>query len=343
MRLHIFNPEHDIALAHNDPYFTAPRAGRMLREDCGYIPALWASGDDRVLVSSAKKADFLHSPGLTDEEKCRLVTPNELKTLPLSEICPWGWDSALVHQLTKAGVGRHIMPAEEALGEIRRLSSREFAAMCLTKLAERHPLYVGEARAAHSLEEAERLLQERSVVKEPWSSSGRGVRFVENALTDAQKNWVKKVLERQGTIMVESLYDKIADFGMEFEATEKGVSYRGLSVFDTVNGAYTGNMLASEGAKMASLNHPELAPLIADTARAICQLLSSHLTDVYRGPLGVDMMIVKTRDGLRLHPMVEINLRRTMGHVAIDLYEKGKRGHMKIDFTDGHYSFVTSD
>jgi hypothetical protein len=44
----------------------------------------------------------------------------------------------------------------------------------------------------------------------------------------------------------------------------------------------------------------------------------------YRGPFGVDMMIVrgdgieKTEDGnCLLHPCVEINLRRTMGHVAL--------------------------
>ena len=28
LRLHIFNPEHDIALAHGSPLFTSPRAGR---------------------------------------------------------------------------------------------------------------------------------------------------------------------------------------------------------------------------------------------------------------------------------------------------------------------------
>lgn len=42
MKLHVFNPEHDIALAHDDQYFTAPKVARMLREGCGFLPALWA-------------------------------------------------------------------------------------------------------------------------------------------------------------------------------------------------------------------------------------------------------------------------------------------------------------
>lgn len=64
------------------------------------------------------------------------------------------------------------------------------------------------------------------------------------------------------------------------------------------------------------------------------------LKDIYSGPFGVDMMICTKgekdefcdavlnqqddeveRTGLGVVPCIEINLRRTMGHVAIDLYE----------------------
>jgi hypothetical protein len=38
MRLHIFNPEHDIALAANLKRFTAPHAGRQMRADLGFLP-----------------------------------------------------------------------------------------------------------------------------------------------------------------------------------------------------------------------------------------------------------------------------------------------------------------
>jgi hypothetical protein len=39
----------------------------------------------------------------------------------------------------------------------------------------------------------------------------------------------------------------------------------------------------------------------------------------YEGPFGIDMMIVASNDGCLLHPCIEINLRRTMGHVALSL------------------------
>ena len=49
MKLHIFNPDHDLALAANQKIFTAPHAGRLLRGDLSFIPALWADDGDLVL------------------------------------------------------------------------------------------------------------------------------------------------------------------------------------------------------------------------------------------------------------------------------------------------------
>jgi hypothetical protein len=50
-------------------------------------------------------------------------------------------------------------------------------------------------------------------------------------------------------------------------------------------------------------------------------LASVNFRHFYQGPFGVDMMVVARDDcnGFMLHPCVEINLRRTMGHVALSL------------------------
>ena len=55
--LYVFNPEHDIALAANLANFTAPHAGRQLRADLGFLPALWAGKDDVVWVDSVDYAE----------------------------------------------------------------------------------------------------------------------------------------------------------------------------------------------------------------------------------------------------------------------------------------------
>ena len=56
MTLHIFNPEHDIALASGLSNFTAPHAGRQLRHDLGFLPAIWAKEGDIIMVDDVEQA-----------------------------------------------------------------------------------------------------------------------------------------------------------------------------------------------------------------------------------------------------------------------------------------------
>ena len=57
MKIHIFNPEHDIALAADSVFWTAPHAGRQLRADLGWIPALWAADGDIIVVDDVTASE----------------------------------------------------------------------------------------------------------------------------------------------------------------------------------------------------------------------------------------------------------------------------------------------
>ena len=60
----------------------------------------------------------------------------------------------------------------------------------------------------------------------------------------------------------------------------------------------------------------------------------------YAGPFGVDMMVVRGEDNdtFLLNPCVEINLRRTMGHVALELSKQCPSGHvMRVEYSDNTY------
>ena len=80
---------------------------------------------------------------------------------------------------------------------------------------------------------------QRFVLKAPWSSSGRGMRYVDHDYTSHVEGWCKNLIHRQGGIMIEPQYEKVLDFGMEFEASAQGdIQYLGLSLFSTEHGAY---------------------------------------------------------------------------------------------------------
>lgn len=94
------------------------------------------------------------------------------------------------------------------------------------------------------------------------------------------------VLARQGSLVAEPYYDKVLDFGMEFTSDGNGlVSYCGLSVFHTKNGAYTGNLLDNEEDKLQIISRYISTLLIHQTIDAVTQILGEHLSGVYSGPL----------------------------------------------------------
>lgn len=340
MTLYIFNPEHDIALATNVARFTPPHAGRQLRADLGFLPALWAKDGDMVLVDDVEAALEAVRP-LRRWTADVLFVP--LSAAPLSPqpvaVEPWGWDQGVAEQLRLLGL-HHLQPAPDVLSAIRTLSSRQWAASHL--LPALVSLGEGMTGQATYLDTPSSLSQlpYPCVLKAPWSSSGRGVRyFLQPSHWQHNAAWAHNVIERQGGILLEPYYNKVKDFGMEFEALPDGqVVYRGLSLFHTVRGAYAGSLIATEQAKRNLLLRYIDASRLDAVRDAICRIMAAALHGIYSGPFGVDMMVVAasqptpqaplnpselfsttSQAHFLLHPCVELNLRRTMGHVALSI------------------------
>ena len=347
MKLLVFNPEHDLALAANLSNFTAPHAGRQLRADLGFVPAIWAAADDFVLVENVEDAErrFLR---LTRRPFGRFIAKDLLCKLQFSAVDVWGWDLAIRAYLLRWGVEAVVMPTVTQIDAIRQLSHRRYAMQLLERL--QMPGTIGRSCETDQMEMIADRLQsgEHLVVKAPWSSSGRGVRFMEGDMNIYDKGWVRHVIEKQGSVMVEPYYNKVKDFGMEFVSDGKGlVSYVGLSLFQTSNGAYTGNILASEDEKEHMISRYISVDLLKAIRQKICTLMGVLLKDRYAGAFGIDMMVVRRDDGdgFLLHPCVEINLRRTMGHVAISLTEhcSGLPKLMKMEYNSNIYKIrITS-
>ncbi len=347
MKLHIFNPEHDLALASNLRQFTAPHAGRQLRSDLAFIPALWADEGDLVLVDDIDNArDKVRHLGTPLADKVEFITKvqleHALKTMFLDSVHPWGWDLSLKEELLRMGMPEIMLLTDESLDKVRELSSRRWAAEHLQQGVR----YVSSAAEVKELV----LSWGKAVVKAPWSSSGRGVRYVSadefRTAGDYPSfdRWVGNLIFRQGGVTVEPYYNKVKDFGMEFEACDGQVSYRGLSLFDTIKNAYSGNLLCSEEEKLERMKPYISEDELLAIRQHVVEVMTPALKDCYQGAFGVDMMICAlpdkavghTADSVGIHPTskgfgvvpcIEVNLRRTMGHVALDL----TRHLMEID------------
>jgi len=358
MTLHIFNPDHDLVLAAGNDHFTPPKAARDLYADLGFLPALWAKADDLVLVADAEAAceRLRHIKGRT--KGVQLVDRNTLQRVLASgtitsnqlDITPWGWDKNVKELLAGIGVSEDVLPSDRWLEDVRTISSRQWMSQnilpeLVSRLNNLYPSkFIGTSFVVQSMAQLHTLLQENAlvVVKAPWSSSGRGIRYIENKPDPSTEGWCANTIEKQGCITFEPYYNKICDFGMEFNANADGsIDYLGLSIFKTSKRTYTGSLLATEGTKLEYLSQYIDVSILKAVTETITTMLSALLLNKYVGPLGIDMMLVKQEgtNNLAIHPCVEINLRRTMGHVALSLSPSPLEPQrlMSIDHSRGAY------
>lgn len=305
-----------------------PHTAQELRMNLGYLPALWAADGDAVLVDDIKYALKAMAPLGNMAADVLFVEKEDLRHLRVDAVEPWGWDKRVRAELLDAGVEGTLLPTERSIAFLRDVSDRRHTGSLLQELRQGiENVTCGESYKCVSVQEVETLVaSHRSVVvKAPWSSSGRGLRYVDVTLDDARRAWVEKALSRQGHVMVEPHYNRVCDLAAEFYSNGDGrVEYRGLSVFHTTDGQYTGNVISSEGDKMFRIGRYVDSSLYGEVVDRLKRSLSVLLGSGYCGPLGVDMMAVadKNTGKLLLHPCVEINVRRTMGHVALDLSAK---------------------
>ena len=240
---------------------------------------------------------------------------------------PWGWSLATKQRYKQMGVKEELLPSDEWLEEVRKLSSREFACHYIQELLEEmqdERLLGSEMRWCDNLNDnLNPNLNSQLIFKSPWSSSGRGV-FVEKLSTFNYQlsTRLRGILSSQGGFVVDRFYeDKVLDFAMEFFIHEDHVvEFLGYSVFVTgEHGAYGYNYVESQEELMRRILDGENG-LNRQLLERLVRYHQEHLAKTaYQGPVGIDML--KTAGG-QIHPCLEINFRMNMGILALLLQEQ---------------------
>ena len=313
--IHLFFPQNDLALARDLANFTPPPAAWRLAQSGATLPLWYADPGDRFICSGVNE-EWLRNMQRTFGIDVEPFWP------PVSEgetPCPWGWSKAARRAMTLAGVDAGLMPSDAALARIREISHRRTASLVAAQLAGRlsYPI-PAPAAELHSYAEAEAYVAALgpTMLKLPWSSSGRGNIPVNAADLASRRQAIEGGIRRYGSIMAEERLDKTLDFAALFTRTPDGCRFDGFSVFGTTpTGAYTSNILASDTHLLDIIGAHCPADQVESAVEALAPILHSAL-DGYTGPLGVDMMACRRDGAAALAPVVEINLRNTMGHVA---------------------------
>ena len=337
MKLHIFNPENDLALADGGANYCAPPAAMQIARDLGSLPLWFAPGNDAVLLPDDFHNEYYQDLSLV----FNLARPfsHSMKD-DIDVFVPWGWSPQIKRRIMAMGFKESLLPAENEIEDYRSLSNRRTAITVLGMLKEcgidtaEIPLYLTSENDVAAYVNA----SPRTVIKAPWSGSGKGVMWGLGRVEVPLENFYRGVIRRQGGVVCEQFLDSELEFAMEFIATEGCVSFAGYSLFESVKGSYSGNVLAPDCEIEEIVSRYIQLEHLVDVRENLCRVLTSVLSaSSYTGYLGVDMMVYRDADGcLRLNPCMEINLRMNMGVASRIIYDRhvqcGKRGRFFVTF-----------
>ena len=304
-RLLVFNPEHDYALAHGGKHYMAPASVKRLATRLELLPYAWSRPGDLVLTSSNQ---------LISVDSDEAVNFQSSATEEITEVLPWGWDNSIRQRLTDLGILSTLLPTEADIENLRRLSHR--------RISIDGNIAMGSPSIPCELMDLDSVMEFASAkpgcyLKMPWSSGGRGVLATKELNAAQIKEWASGAIRRQGSVLAENGIERALDFASLWECRDEGTYFLGFSVsLSDGRGKYHGNLSGPQEElwKIIKSKAPGLDEGIIQKQK---DFISQAIAPYYSGLLGIDMMA--DRDGI-LYPCVEINLRRTMGHVAMDFY-----------------------
>lgn len=341
--LYIFNPEHDLALASGEANYMAPASARRMASELALLPMWYAEEGSAVLAPSAYNLDYVKKIQELLGLSVDLITEPELAIEQDLDIRPWGWDVALRKRLSVLGVDEVLLPSMGQLNDLREYSHRSKAVALLPEL-QLNEYFCGESYYLKTPEEWKRFVEGRKecLLKAPLSGSGKGLNWCKGIFTPFISGWCTRVAASQGGVIAEPIYNKVEDFAMEFYSDGAGeLTFVGYSLFHTgKSGMYEGNRLLSNGAIRKQLAQYIPLEALMDLENCLKYRLSALVGTVYKGYLGVDMMICRFPENekpvFRIHPCVEINLRMNMGVIARFLHDRyvrpGSTGRFVIDY-----------
>ena len=316
MNLLVFNPEHDYALADNQPQFVALRSAAQFAYDCA--PFMRYLTEDEAVVF-----DAYHPFG---KEFQKNFAPLE-NADHITKVTPWGWDAAVVFQLQRIGVPDKLLPTDEQLSKLRALAHRKTTIEAMEFLrghcAQPEKLPETPEYLTDILEIEDFVQRMKDVIfKSPYSGNGRGHLYAHGECSPTLLRQCGGVLKRQGGILAEKQYTVVQDFAMEFECRNGEVIFRGYSLFKTEHYGYGGNLLMPDSEILLALSRYVDIEELATIQSLVSDFLQKEIAPHYEGDAGVDMFVYQEDGTYKLHPFVEVNLRKTMGLAAHDIYAK---------------------
>jgi hypothetical protein len=237
-----------------------------------------------------------------------------------STIVPWGWEPRIVQWADR----RRLSIDAPLVDVVRDVNSRGFSFDCEEALR----CGLDGQCVCSTISEAERSAAAwpRWLVKARFGAAGRERVLGSGGFTAEQRQWVERSLRRDGAVYFEPFVETIEEIGVQWDVPPAPAVPRLMGVATLLTddrGQYRGSVFTNE---TPAVRWSETIALSREAARKVQQL-------GYFGPLGIDAMCYRDRDGnVRFRALQDVNARYTMGRLSLGWRDRllpGQRGVMR--------------
>lgn len=340
-----------------------------LEMDLSSLLMFLASPGDTVLSESAPELEFLKQYkelGVSIPQFLNLETYNKV-TSKFSGFEPWGWSERVcklfqpkIKALTSESEWQkqRVLSPEDAQHKNRALASKSFSQTLLKKFFRLYDpdiqnTQLNEAICGVNCDNIQSIIDQKNemqkdgygqvIVKAQLGASGRNQLLIKSdELHDKKLAQLENMLRINATLVVEPFLDKVADLSILINiprSTEKPPKILGVSRFFTKpNRQYSGHLIGSLFTKEESFLSSEFyrqrhdKKSYSDKLKEAALFVARELKKLnYHGPVGIDAILYKNNKGdIFLKPIVEINLRYTMGNIALQLQKFLTKGSLGV-------------
>ena len=324
--VHWFNPNaelYSLALV-NGIEFRANRFERAIEEDLEILMLAWSRKDDVALfrnVPSLGHLEKLQSMGLQLPE---VLSRHDMDDRKLGGLRPWAWSadaSDFLKPYAKAISDRVPWQWRESIPET--WLSKEIGVRLEERLGVRDVV----GGFCRNLGEVMDVLRGNTILfKSAYGCSGKGHMIAKSFSKEVQV-WAEKKIQLHGFIVAEPFLQRVEDFSVLYEIQNGKIECLGMTqLINDSRGQFRGIRLAPRFSKMLSPEVSEFLFKEADFISWYNERIPSAILKLlpgYSGPVGVDALVWRDDQGrLMLRHVVELNVRMTMGRVALELQKK---------------------
>ena len=324
--VHWFNPNAELhARGHlNGNDIKMNRFESAIEKDLEILMAAFSKRDDIVLFRELPSVSHLEKLQGSGFDLPDAIGENELGNGKLGGFRPWAWSpeasqlfEPFAQQVSKKikDQWRAPVPGSWLSKEIGYLLEKRIGSL------------EDNRSVCRDVEHALSMISNHSVVYKPgYGCAGKGFRIAKEKNSELEK-WLSATIKENGFVIAEPWVQRVEDFSVHYHVENGRVDFLGATkVVNDHRGRFRGIDVAPRWSKLID---QELATflykeeLFGKWYHEIIPEELGSLLDQYNGPASIDAMVWRDSDGkLRLRKVVELNVRMTMGRVALDLQKK---------------------